>query len=56
MGRLISRKVINDPKKKEFWKYSAQFLKYPLASSSHQLAHLCKYSELCPAHKAGSSG
>jgi hypothetical protein len=56
MGRLILRKAIKNPKKKEFWKCIAQFLKYPMASSTHQLAHLFKYSELCPARKAGLTG
>jgi hypothetical protein len=56
MGRLILRKAIKDPKKNEFWKCSAQFLKYPFASSTHQLAHLFKYSELCPTRKAGRTG
>jgi hypothetical protein len=56
MGRLILRKAIKDPKKKEFWKCSAQFLKYPMASSAQQLAHLFKYTELCPTRKAGRTG
>jgi hypothetical protein len=43
-------------KEKEILAIRNQFLKYPLASSSHQLAHLFKYSELCPAHKAGRTG
>jgi hypothetical protein len=43
-------------KEKEILEISHQFSKYPMASLAHQLAHLFKYTDLCPAHKAGSSG
>jgi hypothetical protein len=56
MGRLILRKDIKDPNKKDFWKCSAQFLKYTFASCTNQLAHLFKYTELCPTRKAGRTG
>lgn len=53
MGRLILRKFSRDSKKKKFWNLQIKF-KVSEGKRAHHLAHLLKYSELCPSRKAGS--